>query len=647
MEKSTPFCFKPTDVKIPNLEPGAKVFVADPLNSRSTLFIARGKYHDFLYRADPDLQQFTQVYTTRLCERISYASAHLTQKWVLIGILQFRDLSLDVPNRRTIFLDYGKKRKLEYPVSNMSLSPQYIAWSYEQDEPIFLFSNFQGKVQTFALNYDPLKSLFQVAQKREFQRYCFKTGVINQVAHTAFIVREKSGSVVKHNLIDKSRQDVGPREIPLPDIDINPNSEFMLFVSKPRKPGEPQVIRVILHATPNAIHAIIPGCGKFMSMPGDVPASENDQAIADSYDPTATACEPVSRLPFVCNFGEIVIIGAPLGFITGFLLDQLDRVRASFRIPFETEGMDLDLFKMRTLTENGGRSIYVESGEVFSAQINPSYFVELDPRFIIPILHCQSFNFASLISEKVLQRFWLGEVFHEMLLIEYIRTKNQKFGDKVCSTFAKESVYRCELDLFHGYRLVDSPGNSKQQVEELHNFREVSKVSKALLESVDIDDQQTLFSEISKLLDTEIFQEASFSEALRFHVFLQRSAIKFSLAEPASMIDVAVLPGSLNALIRKHWVARDLLPVDVCWPGIDNRDRPLAREEPSAMETAQRSWWSLRTKKINAPAGNEKAPAKMFELVEDLTSRMEDGAKFFRLHQYLLGWHLTDPLCGL
>ena len=655
-----PFLFTSVGRRVADLGPETRFFVADPMNSSSVLFVARGKFNDWLFRADAEWDKFTLIYRTQLCERISFASAYLTQKWVLIGLVKFRDLACDGPNMYTIFLDYSKPKPVGYPVSNWSISPQYIAWNYEQEEPVFLFSNFSGKVNTYQVNYEPGKCAFQVSQKKELPRYCFRTGVINQIAHTAFIAKEKTGSGFKLNLIDKVRQDFFPREIPLPDIDVNSSSEIILFVSNPRKTGEGQVLRIIVHASTSALHVIIPTSGRFLTLSMDCQNDagpdvgrliENPQVLADAgitYDPIAAAHEPLSRLPFICNFGEIVLVAAPSGIVTGFLIDHLDRVRAAFHVdvpPAYPNG--LDLFKMRALTETASKAVYVESGEIYRADINPLYFVQHDPRFIIPIMHCatQSMDvFPTLVSETVLRTFWMGEVFNEMLLIEYIRVKNQKFGEKLCSTFAKGEFYKADIDRFQSYRTIEN--TSKQPIEEFHSFREMVKVPKAVLESVEILDTQTLFSEVLKLLDTDIFRESSYHESMRFHVFLQCSAIKFSLSDHIAMIDPSCLPDSLHPLIKKHWMIRDLLPVHACWPSIDRRDNPLARDEPGAMEKAQRNWWSLRTEKMNMNSG-VKAPTRMFEFVEDLTNRMDAGPKFFRLHQYLLGLHLTDPICGL
>jgi hypothetical protein len=219
-----------------------------------------------------------------------------------------------------------------------------------------------------------------------------------------------------------------------------------------------------------------------------------------NHDPSLAPYQPVSRLPFAYYSNEFVLMAAPRGFVTGFLIDQADRVRAAFRT--DIPDCIVPIHRTSALTSGGSRILYIDTGEIFTYQTNVKYFVQKNPRWIIPLLHDairhRRFDFASLLSNEVLEVYWNGEVFNELLLLALNgQEQNLMFIHRVCSTFAKPRFFRDALGLFDTYDPVRPPGEKVRTVDPIYNFREVeSKASHIEWFSGAISDMNAFYTRV-------------------------------------------------------------------------------------------------------------------------------------------------------
>jgi hypothetical protein len=375
-----------------------------------------------------------------------------------------------------------------------------------------------------------------------------------------------------------------------------------------------------------------------------------------NYDPAEAPYQPASRLPFAMYSNDLVLVGAPRGFLTAFLIDQADRIRAAFRVPLPESKFPLHRFG--NINRSGSRVVSIDTGEIFDCRLNPKYFIDRDPRLIVPLLHNwithRDPSFPSLLSRDVLKVYWNGEVFNEMLLLEFNRSgKSGQFAGRVCSTFAKPRFFQDGISHFEPF---DSPRVSsverQKTVEAIYNFREIEQ------KAVEMPSGSGEFSSVCRailtILYTPVFDARTYAKNIQFPSWLQITAIRASivpLQHPVT-IETSLFPEDLSPRILETWVSRSMLPIEHNWPEIETNVLQADSPPDELQKKAQRFWWYLRSEPVEMTStSGGRSNTKMFEYVEQLTNKTRGGNQsgpiLFSLHQYLLGVSMNKPICDL
>ncbi|KAK8881787.1 hypothetical protein M9Y10_044423 [Tritrichomonas musculus] len=448
-----------------------------------------------------------------------------------------------------------------YPVSSRTYFPQYVSWTCFNSS-LFMFTIFDNKIHTLEITYDKSTVTYKITPRTTTKGYSFRSVISSNIPHVYSIhsstqnvhpstnrppflspgninINKINNSCVSPFLIDKTRTDI-PIKFKLPDeIKIDPNTEFHIFISPQRRSIEPPLSedRCAIFANLNEISIVFPSSGFFIKIPYKYDIEEY-KILAKKYNPNiiinenarinkrGSSCyksvhdyvgytqeeayyRPASRIPLYLFENGLLLIAVPRGFITAVLIDQDDRIRASFMVTvFDQKSIDSDqneisnnriiensnnnnsnndnnnytnnqinnedsnlekLYNVFSLNDKASRVLCETTGDIFKLTLNPSFFASRDPRFIIPLLHYfihhkKGINFLSnsiiiknnidnnviqLINEKSLQTFWNGEIFNEILLLLFNTSSIcGTFGEKVCSTFAKPHFYKQWTSLF-------------------------------------------------------------------------------------------------------------------------------------------------------------------------------------------------------
>ena len=667
-----PLIFKPTGEKLlKNASAGTKYYVTDTANSLNTLFISRGKFRDILIQANSKLNQFQKVYETRLTERIFSASAMPGKKWFLIVLLMFGDGIDPRPCYRSIFVTVTGSKIQELPVSTKTYYPQNLSWAYSSDAPVFLHTSFVLEkppvIGTYDLNYDPPTSTFSVIPKKVFDNYLwFSTGMMGQMQHTYIIMSDQNGGLL---FTDRTKADLYPKTCTLPNGTlINANTEFKTFGSGRSSNSQKNSQRCLLQTTLEKLTIILPTSLKKAEMPLDyvalTPQSNQDNneilhfiTSSDMKDanllcsPLDISMFPTSRLPFSFYKNDFFLVGAPFGHVTGFLLDQADRVRASFTTPIPQE--NIFLHSMTSLNDKASFCLYQETGEIYTCEINYDFFVKRDPRFILPLLHTYITSsdekpLAPLITKRLLRTFWNGEFFNEALLLLFnARQPKHAFADKICSTFI--DAKRLEDSLF--IEFAERPRN-EYIAEPFKSFPElVRKLPHALIELLpqSLQDLNSLLHTLCQMLDDAYFDTSSFALEVQFESWLQIQALKHSL-EPNEPITSKRSRFSENVSpeILSIWGMREMMDLSEIMPIPKDSIIPAECPDEDKMNSVERIWWFLRTQKVQMTETQDNLHlTNLFQYVEQVTNKTNDsGPAFFSIHQFLLEPEMDHPIFG-
>jgi hypothetical protein len=512
------------------------------------------------------------------------------------------------------------------------------------------------------MTYENSPSSFKINLKRSFQSQIFRTGYIGSIEQGA--VTCAASVTGQLGFSDSSRLEACP--LP-PTIDWMMNSEVRIFVTRPRRALIPPltVQRVIIHTNPYVLTVVVPFAHQAMTIRIDyldieLPAglATDDRRCGEkplpflNYQRSEAPYQPASRLPFAFYYNEFVLVAAPRGSVTAFLIDQADRLRAAFRTEVPVPVGGVALHRTSSLTSCAVRLLHIDSGDVFEYRTNARFFVERNPRWIVPLLHeairHPQFSLASLLSREVMRVYWNGEVFNEFVLLALNRRgPSQNFAQRVCSTFAKPRFFRQLTELFEEFAPSNSRGlpERSRTVEPLYSFRELESKAR----HVEWLDVAALFVRVLELLQSRDCDVALFPPEVQYHAWLQITAIRTSIAPPqvALRIDPR-FPPDVPARIIRTWSARNMLPLAYGWPAVPLSGLPIDQDSQENQVKARRVWWHLHTKPVQMVRTSGVEPhTKMFEFVEQVTNQIagaESGPLLFSLHQYLLGIDMTKPI---
>jgi hypothetical protein len=642
-----PFHYTPTGKSVSHACPAdTRFFVADPGNPVSTTFVARTRYSDILIADLPPNKEFSRIYTTPLFERISSVSGLPHQPWYLVTLIRFGDGIDDRSSTRSIFIDFQDGTAHEFPLSTRTFDWQIARWACAPDSPNFgfIFCSLDGVIQLFELTYDRSLLNFKVSPRGYFRAHICRTGFLGKRDPPAlFCYNPETG-----------QPSIGESYPLPPNLPITLRADVRIFFRDRFQAVSlfSRTHRVLIYATNRLMTIVVPLSRQYMTInvdyldlrlpPGLVRVGGKGLRIG--YDPAEAPYQPISNLPFAFQREGFVLVGAPLGWVTILLLDQADRVRGAFLSELPERGTPLHW--MMPLTEGADQVLVRETGDFFEFGINPRYFIDQDPRWIIPILH-ESFSrgitdLGSILTPAALRIYWNGEIFNEMLLLLLNQTYHEfTFGSRVCSTFCKPRFFKDFLSLFHSYS--DPPKTSF--TEPIYCFREFEVKAPRAFTFLPLANLSALFLKVLDLLDDPIFEIRHWSPDVQFYAWLQIFALRISLTRgPSPQSPVRAVPGIFPAncsrFITQTWSSHDLLPLAHAWPPVEAR--------PTTKAKAARLWWHLRThplKMIETSAPSSQL--RMFELVEQVTNQSageESGPLLFSLHQHLLGLDLSQPI---
>lgn len=667
-----PFSFNPNGKRLykkPVI--GTKYYITDSGNSSSSLFVARNQFTDCLIHSTNDLSTFSKIYETKLTDRIVSASAMPGKKWFLAVIQGFGDGIDPRPCYRAIFLATVGGKLTELPVSTKTFTPQYVSWAYSPDNPVFLHLRYDKDknpvISTYEFNYDPISSSFSISLRRFHEHFLwFNTGMKGTTHHTYMVQLDPT----TNNLIfsDRTKTDLYPKTCVLPgNLPLGPGIEFKPFSASVKhvsfqKCGQ----RMIIHASPDKLTIVLP----FSSYKAEIaldyldilPTTENNalgkfcsqQDLRDAgieYDPLTAASYPFSRLPFVMCSNSFYIISAPRGMITCFLLDQADRVRASFSTSIPDNC--LDLHKTSSLNDAASLCLSQETGELFSCNLNADFFVKRDPKFCLSLLHTfitprVQMLISQLITPRLLKTFWNCEFFSEALLLLFNSDpQNRPFADRVCSTFIDPK--KTSDNLFVEFGNQPRPDVS----EPFKSFQEIfKKLPKTILDLLPphLQDYSQITRELIYLLDTEIFAVETFPVDVQFASRLQIIALKHFL-DPNAIITTAreIFPENFSKEVLSTWQMRGMIDspvIEQIQPGVLSQ---LMTGREDAFEIVDNTWWSLKFKRTQMLVKQEQdSLLNLFQHVEQVTLRQNDfGPVIFSIHQYLLQPEMDNPIFNI
>lgn len=419
-----------------------------------------------------------------------------------------------------------------YPVSTRTYFPQYVSWTYFNSS-LFMFTVFDNKIHTFEVAYDKASVTYKISHKTTANGYSFRSALFLNTPHVYLIQSGNKKSRAPLNLpqcaspynnsqnnnhdcispviIDRTKSDI-PIKFKLPDeIKICPSTEIHVFISPFRRKITQQINedRCILVANLDNLYIVFPSSGYFIDIPNDYKIEEyieiakksnpnikinikpkdsndnNNNHDYAGYSMEEAYFRPASRMPLYLFENNLLLVAAPQGFITAILIDQDDRIRASFMVPtFEHKNKNDndnddksydDLHNLFSLNNKASYALSETTGEIFKMQLNAVFFASKNPLYVIPLLHYfihpkKDVEFLTnsiiiknkidcsiiqLVTEDALQMFWNCEIFNEILLLQFnTSNSNATFRERVCSTFAKSHFYKQCNSLFVAYENV-------------------------------------------------------------------------------------------------------------------------------------------------------------------------------------------------
>ncbi|KAH0787953.1 hypothetical protein GPJ56_008161 [Histomonas meleagridis] len=281
------------------------------------------------------------------------------------------------------------------------------------------------------------------------------------------------------------------------------------------------------------------------------------------FDPRNASQQPYTKLPFYYFSKNVLMIGAPKGFITTILLGQKNRIRCIF-LTLVPDNSSYN--QMYPLIDK--YAISTVSGKFYNFKINYKFFIDQDPQYIIPYLHTQmnneKFKLSEVLSESVLMSFWNSMVFNELLLICFnkhclrkiygqdFKEPNSKdgkepkdprvqipfFENDICSTFS----YRI-MQISSNDKIKLFEGNTEKAKEPFHDFQDFGDFENdsSVFALSDMPPEISDYGSLSKLLlhlmenkgtyntfQNNMFNYKSYPKKIRLPVMLQLAAMKYS-----------------------------------------------------------------------------------------------------------------------
>ena len=713
-----------------------KFFVADSINSQPSLFIVKSRFNDILYHFfNP--KTFEKVFQTEINERISSASffsqnnidnnfisEQSANRWYLITLIRFGDGIEPCKTYRTIFvaLNRNKSNPIIYPISRRSFSPQYLAWTSNDDDNELKYSEFNTSLQTYEVFFDSSNYKFSLAQKKDVPGFCFRSGVVSKINHTFFIQIETKKNAVKGDrsprrgkqeenevrtviLADQIKPDniINYYLLP-PTLLFDYNSDFHVFLTNNRNGINNQYakIRCVIQTYENTVNIVFPCSKYYASIPiynepdGGLSIKQRNDGKNDKENNSQSLSYEKSKIPFCLYSNEVLIIGAPINYITMALIDQNDNIRAAFQTELDKNDDSNELAgkisynnqiqNLSLINDALYLALSQETGHISQFEINPIFFLHKDPAYIAPVIHyLLSKNITdkspkektnqkifSLITKEVIQTFWNCEIFNEILLIINQKKSDHSkiFNQGICTTFIKPRFYKNGINLFKSYRkkidnnnpdfdeypkLYDDEKQNTSEIyesEKIYNFKDLGQ---KLVKSYNytLNDIQVLYSNLLKdLQEYPLFMYSNYQPDIRFCCYLQIAAIKISLNNNLNFLTInhrIFKEYESSKVIMEIWAALVMAPNEIIWPKLDYS----AKNEPEVktnLDEIQRQWWSLKSSSLSftfKESTFQASVSNFFDYVEKVTTQHPKGREVFILHQKMLGWELAQPICDI
>lgn len=318
-----------------------------------------------------------------------------------------------------------------YPISSRTYFPQCVSWTH-YNSSLFMFTIFDNNIHTFEVTYDKSFLTYKINPINHKKGYAFHSVISSNIPHIYSINSGSHQSSVPFNLpqgahpgennsnmqnninyckspffVDATKPDI-PIRYGLPKkIKVYPTTEFHVFITSSRRKITPPLNenRCIILANLDEISIVFPSSGYFLNIPHQYSIDEYIE-LTKKYNPKAKInlkkkknemdskineyvgfsqneayYRPASRMPLYLFKNDLILIAAPRGFITSVLIDQDDRIRASFVVDvFDPEERSAKSNVSTINTSNSSRSSNMNDNDKtnninnnsFNNNINPS-----------------------------------------------------------------------------------------------------------------------------------------------------------------------------------------------------------------------------------------------------------------------------------
>ena len=583
------------------------------------------------------------------------------------------------------------------PISGKTNYPQKLVWIHHSEYGNFMYLNSkEKKMIAYSINYLSTKIKFQVSFKAEKKNIInFQTDVFvseNRVKniYTTFIIEQEKN---EYEFNDQTKRDLIQFHFKLPHLNYGICDEFVIFRSPLRQAGlfQYNVPRVILLASKGKLNVILPISCQYYQMKIDyIPPVKNEIKLSKkslellnlknamiNYNPADVEKHPFSGLPFYFYSNNLLMIGAPKGFITTILIGQKDMPRCFFqtKIPDTNE---FSLFDIASLKAKTSHFLSKNDGKILKCEINLNFFIQRDPRYIIPLLHLLNnsnvtFNFKDVITEDVIKTFWNCDVFNEILLIcfnNYIFNKfsnqsiiSHNFEDNVCATFARPHFFDECTDKFKSYYPKNNNEvkytsfqdfeNSKIFLSDLTEIPDYSQLSKILLELLECE-----FNDNRKInFDNNIFRNLSdyYDEQLHFPIMLQIASLKYSFLNSSGLsindfkpfVDFKLFPQNFSTLILEYWNANEIIGYEL----EENKEKDFNEENNKQnIDLLKTNFICLKSNiynrnELSSNLTSSLDEQSMVQMIEGVVNRAGDyGPLLFNYMQVAYGVSFNEPI---
>lgn len=390
-----------------------------------------------------------------------------------------------------------------YPISTRTFYPQYLSWNHIASSNCVLFTSFMNTIQILEIIYHmnsykiiPRKSTTGFTFRSFSSQICSRTFSIESSEHQELSTKPNSKQrklqCESPVFLDRRENDVLLFKYKLPsDLVISPQTEIRTFISNSRQKindllfptksdgNRLSVIRCLLFANRDSTTIVFPYSKISATF------CTHNQKKSRNKEPNVSKAmnghnKPASKLPFSVYLNEFIVIFAPYNYITIILIDNKDRLRASFSIEYNklhemNSTNEINLSNVFSINSKGSLGLNELTGDICKIDLNPLYFASKNVKFVIPILHyiintTSALNFNQLVTNDLIEFLWNGEFFQEVLLLLFNeKPANQIFKETVCSTFCKEKHYSEFSNCFTQYRSLQSKDKPNEQGSKRHS----------------------------------------------------------------------------------------------------------------------------------------------------------------------------------